>query len=161
MNPFAGRLSDKNAFSFIEIFLVISLLGIVIGLSFPNFRQMYDHFQLQHTTQNLADMMRYTQGRAIIKRRVHQLVLDPVSRQYWLTAKESHSPPSREASLQGNLQDIPAQAQGARIKGRLGKTFHLPDKIRLISEVPVISFYPDGRIDPVLMYLCGARHCLM
>ena len=131
----------KNAFTFIEILIVVILLGVVAGLSIPNLGPTYENFQLSETTKNLTYLMRYAQSRAILKGEEFQLEFDTDKTSYWLTHfVDSGDGPVKE-----------------RVSGRFGRRFAVPDGVHIVSGREDVRFYPDGRMDKVRIYLDNGR----
>ena len=107
-----GQLSrGKNkGFTFIELVLVTIIILILVGFIPPLFRKSFSGIQLKETTQNLTQLMRYVQARAIAERKVCRINFDFEQGTFW--------------------------AEG--IKGRWGKTFNVPlgISIKARDEIP-------------------------
>lgn len=141
---------EKNfltGFTLIEILLVVLLLGVVAGLAIPNFSQLYSNLQLSETTKNVAFLMRYAQGRAIIKKKLHRFEFDTVKNQCWLM---------QEADANAEKRDEGVDFQP--ISGKMGQSLSLPEGITLETDKPLILFYPDGKIDKARLYLHDSRN---
>ncbi len=55
----------KNSFTLIELLIVIAVLGILIGISFPIFRNYQPDLQLSGITRDLVSDLRYAQQLAL------------------------------------------------------------------------------------------------
>ncbi len=143
------RLPVKNSRSFtlIEILLVVVILGAVAGLAIPSFERLYANLTLKQTAENISLLMRYAQGRAVIKQRLHRLELNPENATYQLTWQNSQDETSNPSQ---DFENIPS---------RLGRLFSIPQNLTLeIDEGKrFIMFYPDRTIDQVHLYLFDGR----
>ena len=138
-----------SGFTLIEIILVVLLVTVIIGLTVPNFSSAYNNLQLQNTTDHLAYLMRYAQGRAVTHNREVRLEFDEEHLHYWLTEQEEMIGASE------------AEKTFNQISGRLGRMFVIPKDIEVRMEAMGISFYPDGRIEKDHIYLCYHDRCYL
>ena len=133
----------KQAFTLIELILVVLLLAIIAGLTIPNFVKTYSHFQLAKTADDLSYLMRYAQSRAISKNRVVQLVFSTEFSQYWLE--------------QGDDKGVGFE----RFRSRLGRTFPVPHEIDIKVENQTLKFYSDGSIEKERINVCQEQKCVI
>lgn len=121
------RLNAK-ALTFIELFIVIIIIGILAGLSAPNFRRSFNSAQIDSFSRQLQSYMNYLRDKSVVDQRVIYLSID--------TDKQQYS----------------SWAQGAVVSF---KTYPIPKDInieilkKLNTNNPEVYFYPDGRIDAV------------
>ncbi len=148
-DSFSNRVEERSfltGFTLVEILLVVLLLGVVAGLAVPNFSQLYSNLQLSEATKNVAFLMRYAQGRAIVKKNLHRLELDAVHNQCRLT---------QEVDLGSDQGDEEVSFQP--ISGKMGQPLSIPEGIKMEADKPAILFYPDGKIEKVRLYLRDNR----
>lgn len=126
----------KKGFTFVELLIVVILLGVVAALSIPNFRNSYYNFLLSDTSHNITYFMRYAQARSISERLPHRLNFNLDRSKYWLT--------KRSDSLEEQFE---------RLKGKFGRVFAINDNLTLECESMEINFHPDGKIDKINIYL--------
>ena len=132
----------QKSFTLIELLLVVVLLSVMTTLAIPNFSQSYINLQLRETARDISYLMRYAQGRAVIKRKPHRLVFNGSYTQYWLTVEED--PPSEETNTEEPPEKIP---------NRFGRVFNIPPEIDIEAPQPSVKFYPDWKIDKTRIYL--------
>ncbi len=122
----------RQAFTFIELIVVVIVLGILISLSAPRIKRSFAFFELENYTKNIYFLCNYLQSSSISEAKIYSLdFLQDVREFKALSLKE------------GGQWEI--------LKGRFGKSYKVPDNLSLeISPVDKakIFFYPDGSIDP-------------
>ena len=141
-------LRRREAFTLIEIILVVLILGVVVGMAVPNFSRTYATFQLKQFTEDLAYLMRYAQSRAITTNREVRLEFDPDFLQYWLTQQMVDE------------TKIDAGLIFERITGRYGRIFKVPAEVRIETKINYMSFYSDGTMGRERIYICHEKQCL-
>jgi len=114
--------------TFVELFLVLLIVGIFVSLSLPQFRQRYDELRFTSFSRELQDFMNYLHQRSIVERKVIAFHIDKSARQYY------------------------GDYQGERIKSG-----SIPDNVEIDSDVQGghVYFYPNGDIDPVSIKISG------
>ena len=147
MNCFSNNCRRiVRGFTFIEIILVVLVLGILAGLSIPNFSHTYQRLQLRKTAEDLAYLMRYAQSRAITTNFLLRLEFDSQYTSYWLSEKE--------------IEDSPL-ASYQRLSSQFGRVFHIPSKVSVQSDHQTIDFYPDGNIAKQSITVCSFKQCMV
>jgi prepilin-type N-terminal cleavage/methylation domain-containing protein len=135
-----GVTKKNNAFTFIEILLVIVIIGIIVALASPNFSKGYSRFQLNKTADDLLEHCRWAQAMAIGQERIYALSFSGDHRSYKL-----------ERVKRGEGNDD--QGSFEPVNGGLGRMHAVPDAILLDTKDDRIKFYPDGTIDPETIQL--------
>lgn len=122
-----------QALSLVELLLVILLISVLAGLSLPRFRQVYAQVRLQQTANELSQLMRYAQGRAIARQKELQIQFDSDKKSYQL------------------MRRIP---EGVKpVEGRRHRIYFIPEEIFLEIEKEKLSFFPNGTMDRVKIFL--------
>jgi hypothetical protein len=142
-----NRLKEKS-FTLLEIILVILVIGVIAGLTVPNFSKTYADIELKKGAEDLAYLMRYATGRAVIKNIKTRLEFNSEFSQYWLAEEIKDSVEAGEGEFK-------------KISGRLGKKFNIPSGIKIELEDEFVSFYPDGSMDKKYIYVCNEKRCLI
>lgn len=149
----------NNAFTLIEILLVLIIVGIILAISAPNFSKGYSRFQLNKTADDLLSVSRWAQAMAIGQERIYALSFSIDRRSYSLVRVKA--PLQNEGT--GNTEGSDDQESFEPVNGALGRMHSIPDAIRLVMTQPydskgtgnadLIEFYPDGTIDPATIEL--------
>jgi len=138
-------MSKDKGFTLIEIILVMVLLGIVAGLSFPNLSQRFYQIQLHQQSDQLAAMMRYAQSRAIIDGKNCRIAFSPDQSGYWLEQERASSE-----------EDVVSYQ---RLSGRLSKGNVFTKEVSVEKETEEVMFNPDGQMDRIEITLCYQEKC--
>lgn len=126
----------RKGLTFLELLMVVVLLGLFVAMATPRFQSTYFALQLSNQAKGLAKFLTYAQERAVLEGKTYRFAIDPDKRRYWLEAESEEEDSSFK-----------------RIEGRYGRIFELPEGIFLESEAKEIFFYPDGGSDPFTLSL--------
>lgn len=120
-------MRKNSAVTFIELLVVIIIIGILVGISIPQLRKTFDNFQLDNFAKDIYYLCQYLQASAISQGKVYSLNINPA-----------------EGALQAFYKDGNNNLQQA--EGRFGKIYMAPRGVILSSlkDVLIIYFYPDG-----------------
>ncbi len=131
-------MRDKG-FSFIELMVVLIILGLSISLITPSLSRMLRTVELKSATKKVAGILRYCRSEAVNKGQVVQVLFDSNLREVQVQSMESKEVLSEEESKKGGLPK---------------KSYSLPEGIRIRkvdlassqspSDSPSIEFYPNG-----------------
>lgn len=129
----------NKGFTFVELLLVVLLIGIIISVSTPRFRRTFDSLRLENFSLNLAQLIKYSRERAIAEGKRHRLIFE-----------------GRQYSLQVEKDSLDARGEFTPLKSRWGRKQFVPGGITLETETAYIDFYPSGQISEATLYLSGA-----
>ncbi|MFA6217119.1 MAG: prepilin-type N-terminal cleavage/methylation domain-containing protein [Candidatus Omnitrophota bacterium] len=117
-------------FTFIELLIVITLLGILTALSLPQFKRSAENIQLANASRQLQAYINFLSQRAIVETKPIRLILD----------------------TQENSYRVKFEADASHFRN-----YRLPDGIHIESDQPEIFVYPDGTIDKVTITLINRQ----
>lgn len=145
-----GHRSMENAgFTILEMLIVLFLLTMVVVVVFPRFSLDED---LSFTGRKLIGVLRTFQGLAATRQQPLKLYLDLDQGTYWMMTvegKEERLPLDPDWKLPRSL---PESIRWTEVSVGLDKRF---------SGRVDISFFANGRIEPVTMYLMDAKNNLL
>lgn len=118
-----------RGFTFIEIFFVIIIIGILAGISAPRLKKAFDNALLGNAALTLQSFLNYLSQRAVVEEKIISLNLNNESKEYW-------------AQFEGEDKRL--------------KSFRLPASVEIQCQAQKILFYPDGQMDKVSIKLIGA-----
>jgi type II secretory pathway pseudopilin PulG len=139
-NTYFDKMQNTNqnlrpAITFVELLIVIIIIGILSAVSIPNFKKSFEKFALDSFVKDLYCLNCYLKQSAISQGKI-----------YCLNISRDSKPPQLYATYKKN--------DGfERMKGRFGKLYKLPKEVNIFSIEPQdrlnIYFYPDGSVDNV------------
>lgn len=145
-NP--SHFSPLKGFTFIEILLVVVLLGVLVTVSIPSFHASFQTLLLKDSTQDMVALMRYAQSRAVVKNETIEFIYDGANRGYALYEFDADQ---QAADDQRGLK---------RISGPRGRVYKIPSELEYEATQDKVVFTPDGKISPARFYLCLKDRCL-
>ncbi len=135
-----SNLAFVKSVTFIELLIVITIIGILTSISVPRVKKTFDSLRLNSFSKEFMVFMGYLQGRSVVKQKIIFMNVDNLKHEYWAQEQDS---PSRLRTV-----SIPS---GINIKvAKAG--------IEQDPNVNQIIFYPDGDIDKVNIGISGANN---
>lgn len=125
-------MKHPNAFTLIELLLVLVIVGIVVGIAVPNFSRGYSSFNISQSVNDLNSLSRWSQAMAVAKRTTYAIAFAKDRRSYRAVVKAEGEGPEWVA-----------------VKTSAGRPRLLAEELRLETSKDVVRFFPDGTVDPV------------
>jgi prepilin-type N-terminal cleavage/methylation domain-containing protein len=139
-------------FTLLEISLVILIMGVVLTLTIPRFRDP-GRAELLAQSRHMVLTFRLLRSEAVLNGSAYRLNYDLDQQRYWVTPEDAAT------DLSDFAHDIGALARGTRIESPVGITdVVLPTLAGKIAQGQIFTiFYPDGSIDPTVIHLGNGR----
>jgi len=128
----------QKGFTFVELMLVVIIIGVLASISTPLFRRTFNDIQLANASQEIVSLTRYARQKAIVERNLYRLNLDSYKNSYWLT----------KCDLSAESKD-----EFQKLEGKFGRHRRLPKGIKLVTKKKNMCFYPDGTSDGITFSL--------
>ena len=117
-----------KALTFIELLVVVIIIGILAGLAVPNLRKSFNSAQREGFSRQLQFTMNYLRDKSVVEQKAIFLDFDRRSKSY--------SAGFQEENAAFRVYSLPA-----------GISIEVAKKSN--PDNPAVYFYPDGRIDAV------------
>jgi len=132
--------ATRKGLTFIELFIVIIIVGILAAVAIPRFKRAFESLESENFAKNAYALAQYLQNNAIVNKKIHYLNIDKNTGELG-------------ASLLDNAVMTP-------LLGRFAKKLKAPQGTLITTEpdVEFICFYPDGNIDNVALIFTDNRN---
>lgn len=115
-----------RGYTFIEILFVVIIVGILVAVSLPGFRNTFSNLQLNNASSQLQSFMNYLAERAVVEGKIIYFNIDSENKEFLAKVKDTPVPL---------------------------KTYSLPKDMAIETDRKQVFFYPDGSIDNVTVKL--------
>lgn len=129
VRPRSCYAASLTGFTLLEILLVVTIIAIIITIATPRFHNTLSTIQLSNTAQDIAQLMRFLNTKALSEKCTYQLKFDLDKKKYF-------------------AQKV---AAGGTVKSDASRI--IPGEVNLAASVNPISFYSDGTIDQAVIYV--------
>ncbi|MDD5595492.1 MAG: hypothetical protein PHY94_04510 [Candidatus Omnitrophica bacterium] len=130
-----------KAFTFIELFIVIIIIGIASAVAFPRFKNTFEGFELKNFAGDIYFLSRYLQDSAISQGKTYYLAINTDN---------------------GQLQALTMEnAQFKNIAGKFAKVYAAPRGIEISLDPAVdqgVYFYPDASTDKATIIFTNQKN---
>jgi len=136
----APRFSDEKGYTFLELTVVIFLIGLMVGLATPRIRYALFTDDLKGTTRTIIGLVKAVREEAVREQRAYWIHFDLESNRYWvawasMTLEEEARARERASALpQGvRVKDIWFRTKGMQTRGeaeiRFSKKGYVPHSV--------------------------------
>jgi len=134
-----------EGFSLVELMFVLLLLGLILSLTFPNFRQFVGVRGTKGAVMGLIGSLRYAQSQAATTKRRHQLNVDIKENAFWITLEGPPGEFFRDPTSHGQPAFLP--------KGLIFLDVQHPEKGKIREGTVTVDFFPTGWVDGFTFHL--------
>ena len=145
-NSFLRRqvmLRESKGFTLIELTVVVVLIGIILGLTFPRFQTAILTDDLKATTRKMVGMIKGLRDEAIREQRVYFLHFDLESNRYWIDSTGMTEEERARAA-----EKAPTLPEGVRVLD-----IWLSSKGKKMTGQTAIRFSRKGYVQPSAIHL--------
>ncbi|MGQ9695499.1 MAG: hypothetical protein ACUVWV_12245 [Thermodesulfobacteriota bacterium] len=129
-------LREGVGFTLWELTIVLFLLGFILLLTFPNFRDLLFFPDIKRGVLSLVGAIKYAQSQAATTKQIHRLMIDVRDNTFWLLREEEKGKFMRDPSLYGQPRSLPG--------GIIFWDVIHPEQGQVTKGEAHIDFYPTG-----------------
>lgn len=142
--------SKAKSFTLVEMLLVLMLVGMMIGVAIPRWRDVYSETSIRESLKMIIALADYAREKSVLEHRSYRLVFDMLESSYWLERQKEFSRAGEEAYEE--------------VQDHLARRFHLPDKFyfvelklggKKVKNKYFIAFSPDGTSEDCEIIIAG------
>ncbi|MBI1785409.1 GspH/FimT family pseudopilin [Candidatus Sumerlaeota bacterium] len=146
-------MRGRRGFTFLELIIVICILGILAMLTIPKMGNVFRHGQLEAGTRELAATLRYARNAAILRSDGCEVRFDPKEGQYQLLPVhlDLEGQPAEDRRTRRRRDDkdkFDLNEEATQIHSLPSTTFfnlvHSTAPVTEDRRLPRVIFYPDG-----------------
>jgi hypothetical protein len=124
----------KRAVTFLELILVLLIIGIITVVSLPQFRSAFDSFEFQNFARDIFSLSNYLKTKSVVEKRVYYLNLT-----------------QEDNVIEFKPFYVTERGEKVNVGGSYGRTYKAPRGVSIESRDPAdiegIYFYPDASMD--------------
>lgn len=161
--PYRRRANRSRGLTFLEIIVVVTILGILLALSSPSLRNMYQKMQLSSSARQIGSLCKYARAAAIMQEGEVRLLVDLETARYRLKLPPKVAEDDRQShSRYRNMED--------QKKAAVEEPTYLPpdvEFVEILTDAPeeeqpgkwqtVLVYYQNGSATPCVMTLENRR----
>jgi Tfp pilus assembly protein FimT len=134
MSPTETSRTFRRAFTFIELLVIIAIIGALAAVSVPRMRRNFIAYEKESFVRDIYYLAEYLKGAAVAQNGVFRMDIDP-----------------QAGSFQGKVRRS-TDGQAAKFEfvvlgGRFGRVYTAPSGLSFTIEperASAVTFYPDG-----------------
>lgn len=89
-----------TGFTFIELMLIVTLIGVIFMLNAPRVRNTFENFRLENTSRKMSSLIRFAQSKAIITNQSIYLLYKQEKQRFYLAKEEAILGEERKVELE-------------------------------------------------------------
>lgn len=164
-------MSNKKAFSLIEILIVLAILGMIVGVGVPQINRIF-RANLKSASVKIAGLVRFAYDSSIVKGTIHRIVFDFEKKIYMLEASNTNElvymddeSPDEAKDEQKRDEDVEELPAFSPYSGEAGKETTLPvgvvfDSVENVTlnkkftgDRAYMYFFPQGMTQNMIIRL--------
>jgi prepilin-type N-terminal cleavage/methylation domain-containing protein len=157
-------LRKHNGFTFVELTVVIIIIGIMMSVTVPRFGSMFSKASLGAAARRLAGTMGYLRNAAAKEGRSYFLNIDLETHEFWVTVVSEGADPylinqggfvdPQDEELSGYEEVADPFLRRTRLEKQIAfERIVLPNGAEVVEGRFMIEFRPDGTADETLIYM--------
>jgi prepilin-type N-terminal cleavage/methylation domain-containing protein len=137
--------SGNRGFTLVELMVVVLLLGFILLLTFPNFRDLLEPGNPKRAVLQLVGSLKYARSQAATSKQRHRLNLDLKESAFWISREESGGSFQPDPSPMGKPSYLPP--------GILFLDVSSPERGKMREGTGYVEFSPTGWAEECAVHL--------
>jgi prepilin-type N-terminal cleavage/methylation domain-containing protein len=130
------RIAQRKGFTLFELMFVLLLLGFMLLLTFPNFRQFFGPRDLKRAVLGFFGTLRYAQSQAATTKIHYRLNVDVKENVFWISREGEKGKFDRDPSSYGRITSLPP--------GVIFLDVYHPERGKVRDGAAFVEFSPTG-----------------
>ncbi len=170
-------MSNKRAFSLIEILIVLAILGMIAGVGIPQINRIF-RANLKSASVRISGLIRFAYDSSIVKGSIHRIVFDFENKNYrlevsnvneliYMEEESSESDKKEEDNDEDEVvEKVPVFSPSSGEAGKdtslsVGVVFDSVENVSLnkkfTSDIAYMYFFPQGMTQNIIIRLKSER----
>jgi prepilin-type N-terminal cleavage/methylation domain-containing protein len=137
--------SGNRGFTLVELMVVVALLGFILLLTFPNFRDLLEPRNPKRVVLQLVGSLKYAQSQAATSKQRYRLNLDLKENAFWISREEGRGSFQRDSSRMGKPSYLPS--------GMIFLDVSNPERGKMREGTGYVEFSPTGWAEECAVHL--------
>jgi prepilin-type N-terminal cleavage/methylation domain-containing protein len=140
-----GIWNNERGFTFIELSMVLIIIGVVSVLAVPRLKNLMWHGDVKAAVRRLSGAIRYTHNQTAMTKSRHRIMYDLDNSRYWIVIRDEN----------GNFVED---------RSVITRKMTLPDKVRIkdvftqregevIHGITYTEFVPNGLVEDTVIHI--------
>jgi prepilin-type N-terminal cleavage/methylation domain-containing protein len=148
-SPCRGQvLFVRKGMTFLELLTVITILAVLMGVTFPTLRAFNEKNKLRGTVREIVALIKYARAEAIFGQRMTEVFFDLEKRQFWLDLRE---PDPRTGEYNPKRKKRQLEQKRTLHQDLWFDEVTAYDTNIIRDKVVAVDFYPDGSASPLFL----------
>jgi type II secretory pathway pseudopilin PulG len=139
------RAARIKGFTLVELMFVFLLLGFMLLLTFPNFREFFSPRNMKRAILGFVGTLRYAQNQAATTKHRYRLNMDVKENAFWITVEDEKGKFVPDPSSHGQRTFLPA--------GVVFLDIYHPERGKVRDGAAYVEFFPTGWADECTIHL--------
>ncbi|MGI8906438.1 MAG: pilus assembly FimT family protein [Candidatus Sumerlaeaceae bacterium] len=147
----------RCGFTLIEIMVVVTILAVMMAVTFPSMRGMNEKNKLRATARQLTALMKYARTEAVFGERTTEVFLNLDKREFWIDLREPEPEKGSGSSKKPTERNIEQKRDIDENIWFEETQAYDENIIEGKDKVIAVDFYPDGSASPTLITLVNKQ----
>jgi len=130
------------SFTLLELVIVVVIIGSLIAISIPRFKNTFDNLRFENFYRNLVSRMNFLKERSIVTQLPYKMDFDSINMLFSIKVQQKD------------------EDEFKKVSGILFRNISVPEGVEIKTVSPSLFFYPDGTIEAEEIGICSKDNCV-